>query len=56
MMLYSHMIMKKDLDVVKTGVHENAFIAKMGSCENALLLRKEYYFIFKNKQFLFLHT
>ena len=23
------------------GVHENAFIAKMGSCENALLLQKE---------------
>ena len=25
----------------KRGLRENAFIAKMGSCENALLLRKE---------------
>ena len=25
------------------GLRENAFIAKMGSCENALLLRKEFY-------------
>ena len=27
--------------IAKIGVHENAFIAKMGSCENACMLQKE---------------